>query len=65
MVALGRPVPEPAHELALTKLGQRSVLDLGIGLGDGTAGLLAALVLRAAISTVAERAAPSTEGTHG
>lgn len=50
--------PEPAHELALTKLGQRSVLDLGIGLSDGTAGLLAALVLRAAISTVAELAAP-------
>jgi nicotinate-nucleotide--dimethylbenzimidazole phosphoribosyltransferase len=55
---------EPAHELALTKLGQRSVLDLGAGLGDGTAGLLAALVLRAAISTVADRATPSTDGTH-
>jgi nicotinate-nucleotide--dimethylbenzimidazole phosphoribosyltransferase len=55
--------PEPAHELALTKLGQRSVLDLGTGLGDGTAGLLAALVLRAAIRTVAELAAPVEAAT--
>lgn len=55
--------PEPAHELALTKLGQRSVLDLGVGLGDGTAGLLAALVLRAAVSTAAERTTASTDGT--
>jgi len=43
---------EPAHELALTKLGKRSVLDLGIGLADGTAGLLAVPVLRAAVRTV-------------
>jgi nicotinate-nucleotide--dimethylbenzimidazole phosphoribosyltransferase len=55
--------PEPAHELALTKLGQRSVLDLGTGLGDGTAGLLAALMLRAAIRTVAELAAPVEAAT--
>jgi nicotinate-nucleotide--dimethylbenzimidazole phosphoribosyltransferase len=55
--------PEPAHELALTKLGQRSVLDLATGLGDGTAGLLAALVLRAAIRTVAEIAAPAEAAT--
>jgi nicotinate-nucleotide--dimethylbenzimidazole phosphoribosyltransferase len=54
---------EPAHELALTQLGQRSVLDLGVGLGDGTAGLLAALVLRAAIRTVAEFEAPAEAGT--
>ncbi|MDQ2748513.1 MAG: nicotinate-nucleotide--dimethylbenzimidazole phosphoribosyltransferase [Pseudonocardiales bacterium] len=50
---------EPAHDVAMTKLGQRSVLDLGTGLGDGTAGLLAALVLRAAIGTVAELAVPA------
>lgn len=43
---------EPAHELALTKLGQRAVLDLGTGLGDGTAGLLAVPVLRAAVSVL-------------
>jgi nicotinate-nucleotide--dimethylbenzimidazole phosphoribosyltransferase len=51
--------PEPAHELALTKLGKRSVLDLGIGLADGTAGLLAVPVLRAAIRTLAVLAAPA------
>lgn len=44
---------EPAHELALTKLGARSVLDLGIGLADGTAGMLAVPVLRAAVRTLA------------
>ena len=44
---------EPAHELALTKLGLRSVLDLGIGLADGTAGLLAVPVLRAAVTMLA------------
>ncbi len=49
--------PEPAHELALTKLGKRSVLDLGIGLGDGTAGLLAVPVLRAAVRILAALAA--------
>lgn len=41
--------PDPAHELALNRLGGRAVLDLGTGLGDGTAGLLAVAVLRAAI----------------
>jgi nicotinate-nucleotide--dimethylbenzimidazole phosphoribosyltransferase len=45
--------PQPAHELALTKLGQRSILDLGIGLADATAGLIAVPVLRAAIRTLA------------
>jgi nicotinate-nucleotide--dimethylbenzimidazole phosphoribosyltransferase len=45
--------PHPAHELALTKLGQRSILDLGIGRGDGTAGALAAAVLRVAVQTAA------------
>ncbi|MEP7021582.1 MAG: nicotinate-nucleotide--dimethylbenzimidazole phosphoribosyltransferase [Pseudonocardiales bacterium] len=53
---------EPAHALALTKLGQRSVLNLGVGLADGTAGLLAAVVLRAAIRTVAGLAAPADPG---
>ncbi|MFN2517464.1 MAG: nicotinate-nucleotide--dimethylbenzimidazole phosphoribosyltransferase [Jatrophihabitantaceae bacterium] len=44
---------EPAHALALTKLGMRSVLDLGIGLADGTAGLLAVPVMRAAVHILA------------
>jgi nicotinate-nucleotide--dimethylbenzimidazole phosphoribosyltransferase len=55
---------EPAHELALSKLGKRAVLDLGTGLGDGTAGLLAVPVLRAAVSVLGRLAAtvavPST-----
>jgi nicotinate-nucleotide--dimethylbenzimidazole phosphoribosyltransferase len=38
----------PGEELALSRLGQRALLDLGVGLEDGTAGLLAATVLRCA-----------------
>jgi nicotinate-nucleotide--dimethylbenzimidazole phosphoribosyltransferase len=48
----------PAHDIALTKLGMRSVLDLGIGLADGTAGLLAVPVLRAAIRIAAPLVTP-------
>jgi NaMN:DMB phosphoribosyltransferase len=40
---------DPAHELALVKLGYRAVLGLGTEVGDGTAGLLAVAVLRAAL----------------
>jgi nicotinate-nucleotide--dimethylbenzimidazole phosphoribosyltransferase len=40
---------DPAHELALTKLGLRPVLHLGMALADATAGLLAVPVLRAAV----------------
>jgi NaMN:DMB phosphoribosyltransferase len=36
----------PGEELALARLGQRALLDLGVGLEDGSAGLLAATVLR-------------------
>jgi nicotinate-nucleotide--dimethylbenzimidazole phosphoribosyltransferase len=53
---------EPAHELALTKLGKRSILDLGSRLGDGTAGLLAVPVLRAAVRTLAGLAATAPAG---
>ncbi|MEO8888165.1 MAG: nicotinate-nucleotide--dimethylbenzimidazole phosphoribosyltransferase, partial [Jatrophihabitantaceae bacterium] len=45
---------DPAHALALTAMGLRSVLDLGLGLNDGTAGLLALPVLRAAGRLVSE-----------
>jgi len=54
--------PEPAHELALTKLGRRSVLGLGIGLADGTSGLVAVPVLRAAIRTLTMLGAPPDAG---
>jgi nicotinate-nucleotide--dimethylbenzimidazole phosphoribosyltransferase len=40
--------PDPAHALARTTMGLHTVLDLGLGLDDGTAALLALPVLRAA-----------------
>jgi nicotinate-nucleotide--dimethylbenzimidazole phosphoribosyltransferase len=39
---------DPAHALAVSTMGLRTVLDLGLGLNDGTAGLLALPVLRSA-----------------
>ncbi len=39
------------HARALELLGLRPLLDLGTGLGDGTAGLLAVAILRAAVTT--------------
>jgi nicotinate-nucleotide--dimethylbenzimidazole phosphoribosyltransferase len=45
-------VSEPAVQgLAVEAMGQRPLLDLGTGLDDGTAGLLAAGVLRVALGT--------------
>jgi nicotinate-nucleotide--dimethylbenzimidazole phosphoribosyltransferase len=41
---------EPAHQLALTRLGLEPVLELGLTHGDGTGGLLVLPLLRAAIS---------------
>ena len=41
----------PAEDLALARLGQRPLLDLGIDVEDGTAGLLAATVVRFAIES--------------
>lgn len=49
--------PGPACELALTKLGLRPVLELGLGVVDGSAGALAVPVLRAAVSSLAALAA--------
>lgn len=40
--------PDAAHERALTTLGIKPILDLGLRSGDGTAGLLAVPLLRAA-----------------
>lgn len=40
--------PEPAHDLALSRLALRPLLDLGIRAEDGTGALLAVPVLRAA-----------------
>lgn len=44
--------PDPAHELAQVKLGMQPLLDLGMRRPDGTAGLLAAALLRAAVRTL-------------
>jgi NaMN:DMB phosphoribosyltransferase len=40
--------PDPLHELVLDRLGQRPVLGLGTGLGDGLAALLCIPVIRVA-----------------
>jgi nicotinate-nucleotide--dimethylbenzimidazole phosphoribosyltransferase len=40
--------PEPAHRLALHRLSLEPVLDLGLGMGRGSAALLAVPLLRAA-----------------
>lgn len=39
---------DPAHELALSRLGEQAILGMGTGLGDGLAGLLAVPAIRAA-----------------
>lgn len=39
---------DPLHDLALTRMGQRPILGLETGLGDGLGGLLALPVIRAA-----------------
>lgn len=49
--------PDPLHELALTRMGQRPILGLGTGLGDGLAGMLAIPVIRAATRLAAAEAA--------
>ena len=45
---------EPAHALALSRLGLEPVLDLGLRLGEGTGALVALPVLDAAIRTLGE-----------
>lgn len=42
--------PHPAHELALSRLGHRPVLDLQTALPDGSAGVVALAVLRWAVT---------------
>jgi nicotinate-nucleotide--dimethylbenzimidazole phosphoribosyltransferase len=42
---------EPAQAVALRRLGGEPILDLGVEAGDGTGGLLAVPVLRAAVRT--------------
>lgn len=49
---------EPAHQLAATGLGLTPILRLGTSTGDGTAGLLAVEVLRAAADSASGNVAP-------
>ena len=49
----GHRSPEPAHAIALDRLGLRPVLDLGVRREDGTGALLAVPVLRAAADLAA------------
>jgi nicotinate-nucleotide--dimethylbenzimidazole phosphoribosyltransferase len=56
---------EPAHQLASTRLGLTPILRLDTSTGDGTAGVLAVEVLRAAADSAAvgvESPEPSTQG---
>ncbi|BBY30578.1 nicotinate-nucleotide--dimethylbenzimidazole phosphoribosyltransferase [Mycolicibacterium sediminis] len=47
---------EPAHTLALSRLGLEPIVDLGMRLGEGTGAAVALPVLRAAVATLASMA---------
>jgi nicotinate-nucleotide--dimethylbenzimidazole phosphoribosyltransferase len=49
--------PEPAHRIALDRLGLTPIVDLELRLGEGTGALIALPILRAAIRTLAETSA--------
>jgi nicotinate-nucleotide--dimethylbenzimidazole phosphoribosyltransferase len=50
----GHRSPEPAHRIALQRLGLEPLMDLGMRLGEGTGALVALPMLRAAARTLAE-----------
>ncbi len=50
----GHRSPEPAHRLGLDVLGLEPLVDLDMGLGEGTGALVALPVLRAAVRALAE-----------
>jgi nicotinate-nucleotide--dimethylbenzimidazole phosphoribosyltransferase len=52
----GHRSTEPAHDVALTKLGLEPIVDLRMRLGEGTGAVLALPVVRAAVATLAEMA---------
>lgn len=47
---------EPAHTLALSRLGLEPIVDLGMRLGEGTGAAVALPILRAAVATLASMA---------
>lgn len=52
----GHRSTEPAHTLALQRLGLEPIVDLGMRLGEGTGATVALSVLRAAVGTLASMA---------
>ncbi|MGY2060494.1 nicotinate-nucleotide--dimethylbenzimidazole phosphoribosyltransferase, partial [Nocardia gipuzkoensis] len=52
----GHRSTEPAHQMALTKLGLEPLLDLDMRLGEGSGALTALPILRAAVATLGEMA---------
>lgn len=52
----GHRSTEPAHDLALRRLGLDPIVDLGMRLGEGTGAAVALPVLRAAVATLASMA---------
>ncbi|WP_324192674.1 nicotinate-nucleotide--dimethylbenzimidazole phosphoribosyltransferase [Nocardia transvalensis] len=52
----GHRSTEPAHQLALTKLGLQPLVDLDMRLGEGSGALTALPILRAAVATLSEMA---------
>lgn len=50
----GHRSPDPAHRVALERLGLEPLLDLGMRLGEGSGALVALPILRAAARTLAE-----------
>lgn len=51
-IRAGHLSPEPAHAIALDRLGLKPLLDLQVTLDEGAGGLLAVPLLRAAVRTV-------------
>lgn len=58
----GHRSTEPAHALALARLGLEPILDLGMRLGEGTGAAVALPVLRAAIAALSSMATFSAAG---
>lgn len=47
---------EPAHAMALTRLGLKPLVDLGMRLGEGSGALVALPIVRAAVATLSQMA---------
>ncbi len=61
----GHRSPEPAHGLALTRLGLDPIVDLGLRLGEGTGAAVALPIVRAAVAVLASMATFADAGISG